>query len=130
MGRPTSFMDDLSTALDPGEILTWVQVPKLGPAWGYRYEKFHRTAQAWATVGVAAIARRSKGHVAEARIGLTNMGPVPVRAQAAEEAVAGTEADRSALRAAAAHADEDTQPPADLHGAPDYPAPSGAGADR
>ena len=64
--------------------------------------------------------RRPVGHVAEARIGLTNMGPVPVRARAAEEAVAGAEADRSALRAAAAHADEDTQPPADLHGAPDY----------
>jgi carbon-monoxide dehydrogenase medium subunit len=95
-------------------------VPKLGPAWGYRYEKFHRTAQAWATVGVAAIARRSNGHVAEARIGLTNMGPVPVRARAAEQAAAGAEADRSALRAAAAHADEESQPPADLHGAPDY----------
>ena len=114
------FLDYLTTSLDPSEILTGVRVPKLGPGWGYRYEKFHRTAQAWATVGVAAVARRSNGHVAEARIGLTNMGPVPVRARAAEEAVAGAEADRSALRAAAAHADEETQPPADLHGAPDY----------
>ena len=120
IGAADFFVDYLTTALAPGEILTGVRVPKLGPAWGYRYEKFHRTAQAWATVGVAAIARRSNGHVAEARIGLTNMGPVPVRARAAEEAVAGAEADRSALRAAAAHADEDTQPPADLHGAPDY----------
>ncbi len=114
------FLDYLTTSLDPGEILTGVRVPKLGPGWGYRYEKFHRTAQAWATVGVAAVARRSNGHVAEARIGLTNMGLVPVRARAAEEAAAGAEADRSALRAAAAHADEETQPPADLHGAPDY----------
>ncbi len=114
------FLDYLTTSLDPSEILTGVRVPKLGPGWGYRYEKFHRTAQAWATVGVAAVARRSNGHVAEARIGLTNMAPVPVRARAAEEAVAGAEADRSALRAAAAHADEETQPPADLHGAPDY----------
>ena len=120
IGATDFFVDYLTTALAPGEVLTGVRVPKLGPAWGYRYEKFHRTAQAWATVGVAAIARRSNGHVAEARIGLTNMGPVPVRARAAEEAVAGAEADRSALRAAAAHADEDTQPPADLHGAPDY----------
>ena len=70
--------------------------------------------------GVAALARRSNGHVAETRIGLTNMDPVPVRARAAEEAVAGAEADRSALRAAAAHADQDTQPLADLHGATDY----------
>jgi carbon-monoxide dehydrogenase medium subunit len=114
------FADYLTTSLVTGEILTGVRVPKLGPAWGYRYEKFHRTAQAWAIVGVAAIARRSNGHVAEARIGLTNMGPVPVRARAVEEAAAGAEANRSALRAAAEHADEESQPPADLHGAPDY----------
>jgi carbon-monoxide dehydrogenase medium subunit len=120
IGAADFFVDYLTTAQTPDEILTGVRVPKLGPAWGYRYEKFHRTAQSWATVGVAAIARRSNGHVAEARIGLTNMGPVPVRARAAEEAAAGAEADRSALRAAAAHADEESQPPADLHGAPDY----------
>jgi carbon-monoxide dehydrogenase medium subunit len=115
------FFDDyLTTSLVTGEILAGVRVPKLGPAWGYRYEKFHRTAQAWAIVGVAAVARRSNGHVAEARIGLTNMGPVPVRAHAVEEAAAGAEANRSALRAAAEHADEETQPPADLHGASDY----------
>jgi aerobic carbon-monoxide dehydrogenase medium subunit len=120
IGVADFFVDYLTTSLAPDEVLTGVRVPKLGPAWGYRYEKFHRTAQAWAIVGVAAVARRSNGQVAEARIGLTNMGPVPVRARAAEEAAAGAEADRSALRAAAAHADEESQPPADLHGAPDY----------
>jgi len=114
------FVDYLTTALDPGEILTGVRVPKLGPDWGYRYEKFHRTAQSWATVGVAALARRSDGQVAEARIGLTNMGPVPVRASAAESAATGAEASVGALRAAADGAGEGTQPPADLHGAPDY----------
>jgi carbon-monoxide dehydrogenase medium subunit len=114
------FVDYLTTALSPDEILTGVRVPKLGPGWGYRYEKFHRTAQAWATVGVAALARRSDGHVAEARIGLTNMGSVPVRATAAESAVMGAEASGAALRAAAASAADGTQPPADLHGAPDY----------
>jgi aerobic carbon-monoxide dehydrogenase medium subunit len=114
------FVDYLSTALAPGEILTAIRVPKLGPDWGYRYEKFHRTAQAWAIVGVAALARRSNGQVAEARIGLTNMGPVPVRAAAAEAAAAGAVASSEALRAAAASAAEGTQPPADLHGAADY----------
>ena len=39
----------------PGEILIGIRVPKLGDGWGYRYEKFHRTAQAWAIVGVAAV---------------------------------------------------------------------------
>ncbi|HEX4090293.1 MAG TPA: xanthine dehydrogenase family protein subunit M [Trebonia sp.] len=114
------FVGYLTSSLGPDEILTGIRVPKLGPGWGFRYEKFHRTAQAWATVGVAALVRRSNGSVAEARIGLTNMGPVPVRATAAETAVAGAQASRDALRAAAARADEGTNPPADLHGAPDY----------
>jgi carbon-monoxide dehydrogenase medium subunit len=114
------FVDYLTTSLQPGEILTAIRVPKLGPDWGYRYEKFHRTAQSWATVGVAALARRANGSVAEARIGLTNMGPVPVRATAAENAAAGVAAERVALRAAAASAAEGTEPPDDLHGAPDY----------
>jgi carbon-monoxide dehydrogenase medium subunit len=114
------FVDYLTTTLEPDEILTAIRVPKLGPEWGYRYEKFHRTVQAWATVGVAALVRRSNGSVAEARIGLTNMGTTPLRATAAESAAVGAEASRDALRAVAASADEGTNPPGDLHGAPDY----------
>jgi carbon-monoxide dehydrogenase medium subunit len=114
------FVDYLTTSLAADEILTAIRVPKLGPEWGFRYEKFHRTAQSWATVGVAALARRSNGTVAEARIGLTNMGSVPVRATGAETAAAGAQATREALQAAAAQAAEGTDPPGDLHGAPDY----------
>jgi carbon-monoxide dehydrogenase medium subunit len=114
------FIDYLTSALEPDEILTAIAIPKLGPGWGYRYEKFHRTAQSWATVGVAALVRRSNGSVAEARIGLTNMGTVPIRATAAERAASGADASRAALNQAAAHADEGTEPPGDLHGAPDY----------
>jgi carbon-monoxide dehydrogenase medium subunit len=113
------FTDYLTTALAPGEILTAIRVPKLD-GWGYRYEKFHVTAQAWAIVGVAAVARRSDGHVAEARVGLTNMGSVPVRAHAVEAAASGAEASAAALAAAAASADEGTNPPTDLRGAADY----------
>jgi carbon-monoxide dehydrogenase medium subunit len=120
IGAGGFFADYLTTALNPTEILTAVRVPKLGAGWGYRYEKFHRTAQAWAIVGVAALARRADGHVAEARVGLANMGSVPVRATAVEAAAAGAEASRDALRSAAQHADEGTNPPADLHGAADY----------
>ncbi|HEX6525072.1 MAG TPA: xanthine dehydrogenase family protein subunit M [Streptosporangiaceae bacterium] len=114
------FVDYLTTALRPGEVLTAIRVPKLGPGWGYRYEKFHVTAQDWAIVGVAALVRRDNGQVAEARVGLTNMGTVPVRARATEEAAAGSEASREALTAAAAHADEGTSPPDDLRAAADY----------
>ena len=113
------FTDYLTTSLAPGEILTAIRVPKL-VGWGYRYEKFHVTAQAWAIVGVAAVAQRSNGHVAAARVGLTNMGSVPVRARAVEEAAAGAAASTAALAAAATRADEGTSPPSDLRGAADY----------
>mgnify|MGYP001453253983 CR=1 FL=1 len=113
------FLDYLTTTMEPAEVLTGIRVPKLD-GWGYHYEKFHRTAQAWAIVGVAALTKRSNGQVTEARIGLTNMGPVPVRATAVEAAATGAEASRDALRAAATGADEGTQPPSDLHGTPDY----------
>jgi carbon-monoxide dehydrogenase medium subunit len=120
IGAADFFVDYLTTSLSPGEILTSVRVPKLGPGWGFRYEKFQPTAQAWAIVGVAALARRDNGHVAEARIGLTNMGTVPVRARAAEAAAAGAPASREALAAAARQADEGSSPPADLRAAADY----------
>jgi carbon-monoxide dehydrogenase medium subunit len=119
IGVADFFVDYLTTTLQPDEILTGIRVPKVG-GWGFHYEKFHRTAQAWATVGVAALVRRANGSVAEARIGLTNMGTTPVRALAAEAAAAGGDASREALRAAAGRADVGTNPPGDLHGAPDY----------
>ena len=118
--RPADFfVDYLTSSLAPGEILTAIRVPKLD-GWGYRYEKFNVTAQAWAIVGVAAVARRSNGHVAEARVGLTNMGSVPIRAQATEAAAAGAEASAAGLAAAAARADEGTNPSSDLRAAADY----------
>jgi carbon-monoxide dehydrogenase medium subunit len=114
------FVDYLTTTLAADEIVTAVRVPKLDSGWGYRYEKFHRTAQAWAIVGVAAAVRRSNGQVAEARVALTNMGLVPVRASAVEAAAAGMPASAGSLRQAAARADETAQPPSDLHGSAEY----------
>jgi carbon-monoxide dehydrogenase medium subunit len=114
------FVDSLTTALRPGEVVTAVRVPKLGPGWGFRYEKFQLTAQSWAIVGVAALARRENGHVAEARVGLTNMAAVPVRARAAETAAAGAVASAAGLAAAAAHADEESSPVDDLRAGADY----------
>ena len=120
------FVDYLESALEPGEVLVGVRVPKLGPGWGFHYEKFHRTAQSWATVGVAAAVRLDQGVVEEARIALTNMGPTPVRARAVETALRGTDLTAGSngspdpLREACGHADEESAPPTDLHGGPDY----------
>lgn len=114
------FVDYLQTAMQPDELLVEVRVPKLGDGWGYHYEKFHRVAQAWAIVGVAAAVKRSNGSIAEARIGLTNMGPRPVRASASEQALAGTALDEAAVGAATAGADDGCDPPSDLGGQADY----------
>ena len=51
------FVDYFTTAVGPDEILVSVTFPKLGAGWGTTYEKFNRTAQAWAIVGVAAAVR-------------------------------------------------------------------------
>jgi carbon-monoxide dehydrogenase medium subunit len=114
------FADYLTTALSPDEILTAVRVPKLGAGWSSHYEKFNRVAQAWSIVGVAALVRRENGAIAEARIGLTNMGSTPLRASAVEAALAGADASADAVAAAAEHAAEGTSAPSDLSGKADY----------
>jgi carbon-monoxide dehydrogenase medium subunit len=114
------FVDYLTTALEEGELLVEIRIPKLHGTWGMHYEKFNRVAQAWSIVAVAALVRREEGRIAEARIGLTNMGPTPLRAHAVEAALAGVDASREAVAAAAEHAAEGTSPSSDLNAQADY----------
>ncbi|MBN1095550.1 xanthine dehydrogenase family protein subunit M [Blastococcus sp. TML/C7B] len=114
------FVDYLTTALAEDELLVEVRVPKLAGQWGMHYEKFNRVAQAWSIVAVAAAVRREDGHIAEARIGLTNMGPTPLRATASEQALAGAVAGADAVAEAARHAAEGTSPSDDLNAKADY----------
>jgi carbon-monoxide dehydrogenase medium subunit len=114
------FVDYLTTALEEGELLVEIRIPKLAGEWGMRYEKFNRVAQAWSIVAVAAVVRRENGHIAEARIGLTNMGSTPLRASAVEAALAGAEASPETIAAAARSAAEGTSPTSDLNAQADY----------
>lgn len=113
------FVDYLQTALRPDELLVEVRVPKTD-GWGFHYEKFNRAAQAWAVVGVAALVRRDDGRIAEARIGLTNMGPTPLRATAAEAALAGAPVAADTVARAADAAAEGTHPSSDPSATPEY----------
>ena len=113
------FRDYLETALSPDEILTAVRIPKLTGDWGVRYEKFNRVAQAWAIVGVATAVRMEGGAIAEARIGLTNMGSTPVRPHSVEAALVGA-ATREQVVLASASAADGTTPPSDLGAQADY----------
>jgi len=110
------FTGVFETALAPDEVLVEARVPKLGASTGWAYLKANRRAQDWATVGVAALVHRDNGSVAGASIGLVNMGATPLRAKAAEDALAGgsTPAD------AAAHVTEGTEPPSDQAGSSEY----------
>ena len=114
------FVDYFTSALEPEEILVAVKVPKLGDGWSTHYEKFNRTAQAWATVGVAAAVKRQNGTITEARVALTNMGPSPVRASSVEAALAGAAATTDAIAAAAANAADGTRPTSDLHASAEF----------
>ena len=108
------FRGVFETAAGPQELVTEVRVPKLTGDHVWSYLKFRRRAQDWATVGVAAVAQRSNGGVADAAIALVNMGATPLRAPAAEAAWAAGAADPGA------EADAATEPPSDTSGSADY----------
>ena len=113
------FVDLFTTALDEGEILTEVRIPKR-PGWGAHYEKFVRVAHQWPIVAVAAAVKVDGNTISEARVGLTNMGSTPLRARSVEAALVGKPATDEAVRAAAASAADGTNPPSDLNGDADY----------
>jgi carbon-monoxide dehydrogenase medium subunit len=110
------FTGVFQTAVGPGEMLTEIRVPKLASATGWSYVKMSRRAQDWATVAVAALVERKNGSVESASIGLTNMGATPLRATAAEEALAGG----SSIDEAAARISEGTEPPSDHAGSSEF----------
>jgi carbon-monoxide dehydrogenase medium subunit len=95
-----------SSVKEPDELIVEVRVPRTGAA-GWAYEKFTRRANDWAIVGVA---------VVDGRIGLVNMGPTPLRASAAEAALA----EGASVADAAALADQRTDPPGDAAATPEY----------
>ncbi|MDQ4115357.1 MAG: xanthine dehydrogenase family protein subunit M [Actinomycetota bacterium] len=113
------FQDYFTTAIGEDEILTQVRFPKY-TGWKTHYEKFNRTAQAWSMVAVAVALKVDGGSVAEARIGLTNMGNVPIRATGVEQALVGQAAGKDTAKAAAEHATEGTSAPSDADAAADY----------
>jgi carbon-monoxide dehydrogenase medium subunit len=113
------FHDLFETAVGDGELLTAIRVPK-HTGWGHRYEKFVRVSHQWSIVAVAATVRVDGGTIAEARIGLTNMGSTPLRATAVEQALVGKSATDEAVREACSAAADGTNPPSDLNGDSDY----------
>jgi aerobic carbon-monoxide dehydrogenase medium subunit len=113
------FRDYLETAIEPGEVLTEVRAPVLD-GWGFGYQKFNRRSEDWAMVAVSAVVKRNGDVCEDVRVGLTNMGSVPLRASAVEEALRGQPLTTESIATAAEHAAQDTDPPADLNASGDY----------
>jgi aerobic carbon-monoxide dehydrogenase medium subunit len=113
------FQDLFTTAVGDDEILTEVRVPKY-TGWGSAYEKFVRVAHQWAIAGVAATVRTEGDTIAEARIALTNMGPTPIRARTAEQALIGVAVEQNAVASALTSIGDGTAPPTDINGDPEY----------
>jgi aerobic carbon-monoxide dehydrogenase medium subunit len=107
------FTGPYSTALEPGEILTEVRLP-VWPG-GHAFTEFSRIHANFAVVAVAALVDTDGDRVRRASVALAGMGPTPVRARAAEQALQGTSGDAQAIRAAAEAAAADLSPAGDMH---------------
>ena len=113
------FQGYLSTAIEPGEVLTEVRIPALA-GYGFGYEKFNRRSEDWAMVGVSALVKAADGDCEDVRIALTHMASTPLRASAAEDALRGQPLNEQTIAAAAQLAAEGTSPLGDLNASPEY----------
>jgi carbon-monoxide dehydrogenase medium subunit len=115
------FTGILTTALAGNEILTEIRIPIPPPRSGGAYVKFERKVGDFATAAAAAqVTLGANGAVTQAGIGLTDAGPVPVKAVAAEQHLRGKKPDAAALAEAGRLAAAATDPTADRRGSVEY----------
>jgi carbon-monoxide dehydrogenase medium subunit len=114
------FLGLYSTLLEPDEILTQIRVPIPAVGTGWSYKKLKRKTGDFATAATAVMLRMQGGRVAQVGIALTNAGPTPLRAQAAEAALIGKAIDAASLNEAARLAMSICDPTPDQRGDVEY----------
>lgn len=115
------FLSVFTTALGHEEILTEIRIPIPPPRSAGAYLKLERKVGDFATVGVAAqLTVDAEGICRQAGIGLTNVGPIPLRAGKAEGFLRGKAVDEVNVKQAAQLAAEDADPSSDLRGPAEY----------
>lgn len=124
-GTRTIAIDDFftglfETALDNNEILTEIRIPTPGPNSGGAYVKLERKVGDYAISAVAAFVTVEDNRVRAARIGLTNVSAVPLRARNAEQALVGQQLSEDVLEAAGRAAAAECDPAPDLRGSVEY----------
>jgi carbon-monoxide dehydrogenase medium subunit len=115
------FTDYYETAIEPGELLTEVIVPRPAAGVKFAYLKFlPRTEDDYATVAVAARAEVEGGTCRNVRVALAAAGPTPIRARAVEQALEGRQVSEAAVRAAAEAVAGEVDPLDDFRGSSEY----------
>lgn len=110
------FRDWYTTALEPGEIVAAINLPPPAPRPSL-YRKHARTSGDFA---IASIALALTADRAGVRVAIGGCGPVPLRLDAAEEALAGRLGDPAAVAAAGSLLAEAADPVDDVRGSADY----------
>ncbi len=109
------------TALEAGDILTEIQVPKAKPNSGGAYHKVERKVGDYATAGVAVhVELDDQGVCTEVGIGLTNVSAVPMRLERGEEVLRGKKITEALIEEVGTIAGEDCEPESDLRGSEAY----------
>ena len=114
------FLGPFETAIEPGELVVEVAFPAASPGTGYGFVEFARRHGDFAIAGAGAMLALRDGVIADPRVVLCGVGPVPLRAAAAEAALDGATPDEGTIEAAAAAAVDGVEPPADMHGGTRY----------
>jgi aerobic carbon-monoxide dehydrogenase medium subunit len=115
------FVGLFTTALTADEIVTEIAIPIPPARSGGAYLKLERKVGDYATAGVAVqLSLDDNNRIARAGVGLTNVGPTPIRATRAESFLVGRAADDPDLRGAPPLAADESDPVADRRGSPEY----------
>ena len=115
------FVSLFTTALQHEEILTEIRIPVPPARSGGAYFKLERKVGDFATAAVAAqLTLDDKGTCQKVGIGLTNVGPTPVKARKAEEFLRGKKLDEANIKQAAQLAADESAPSPDLRGPVEY----------
>jgi aerobic carbon-monoxide dehydrogenase medium subunit len=115
------FVDILTTALQPDEILTEIRVPAFAARTGSAYEKFPNPASRYAIVGAAAVITVDNSGVCQkASVGLNGITGKPVAAVGVERALIGKRLSEQSILEAAAKAADGLDPLGDIFASAPY----------
>jgi carbon-monoxide dehydrogenase medium subunit len=114
------FVDLFVNSMAGDEILTEVRIPTPPANSGGCYMKIERKVGDYAVAAVAVQLTLDGDTCTSARIGLTNVSPVPLRPAGAEAAMVGKTVTEETIRAAGEAASQECDPSGDLRGSVEY----------